>query len=137
MAEFNCRVFGIVVNSEQKTLLIKRSNVLWPESKEFRCWEYCGGGLEHGEDPQTAIIREYLEETGIVIRPVQLFQARTGFRDEKPLLNIGYICRYVSGEVILTAEHEDYRWVSREELKEIDFGPHGNLDVALYLSIAP
>jgi ADP-ribose pyrophosphatase YjhB (NUDIX family) len=30
-------------------------------------WELPGGGLEHGEDPRTALVREIAEETGLTV----------------------------------------------------------------------
>lgn len=137
MAEFNCRVFGIVTDSEARVLLLKRSVDYIPDTPDHCGWELVGGGLEYGEDPKAAIIREYQEEAGIEIAVDHLYQARTGSRDGKPLLNLGYICRYVRGDVTLTPEHTDFMWVDQKQFKEIDFGPYGNVDRDLYLSVIP
>ena len=146
MAEFNCRVFGVVLNDENKILLVKRNPGYMADDPNYHKgytpdnpnythigWELIGGGLEHGEDPKDGVIREHMEEIGIVVEPVKIYQARTGVRNEKPLLNIGYICKYVSGDVTLTTEHTDFMWVTHEELKAVDFGPNKNIDVALFL----
>lgn len=134
MADFNCRIFGVVVREDNRILLLKRSEDYIPGTPEHCGWEMIGGGLEHGEQPQEAVEREYLEEAGITIRAGQLFQVRSGMRNDRPLLNIGYVCRYISGDVRLTSEHIDFRWVTPEELARTDLGPYGNADVALYLS---
>jgi 8-oxo-dGTP diphosphatase len=135
MAYFNCRVFGVIQNSDGKILLIKRRTGEMLENPEYCGWELVGGGLEHGEDPMACVERECLEETGLIIRAERLYQARAGTRNGKPLLSIGFICQYVSGEVRLTDEHSDYKWVTCQELAGIEFGPFAKIDADLYCSI--
>src|SRR5579884_1122197 len=38
-----------------------------------------GGGVELGESPHAALIREFREETGLEVRPVRLLDATEGF----------------------------------------------------------
>ena len=40
-----------------------------------------GGYLNYGEMPQEAIVREYLEETGVLIRPGELIGMRFNTKD--------------------------------------------------------
>ena len=35
-------------------------------------WTLPGGGLDFGEDPADAVVREVLEETGLRVRPVEI-----------------------------------------------------------------
>ncbi len=133
MTLFTCRVFGIVLDCEQRVLLIQRSVDYLPGSNDHIGWEFCGGGLEEGETPEQAIIREYLEEVGIAIETEKLLAVRTGMRNGKPLLNIGYVCRLVSGKVILTSEHRTHEWVTVAELAKRDLGPFGNMDKEKFL----
>jgi len=32
------------------------------------CWTLPGGGLDFGEDPEDAVIREFKEETGLIVK---------------------------------------------------------------------
>ncbi len=131
MPNFNCRVTGVLLNDSDEVLIIKRNkNYLNSDrsDNEFYGWEFCGGGIEHNESPEDAIIREYQEEVGLEISVIDIFNARTGIRSGSPLLNISYICKYISGEVRLTNEHLEYKWVKLADLASYDMGCHVNKD---------
>lgn len=53
-----------------------------------------GGYLNYGEMPQEAIVREYLEETGVLIRPGELIGMRFNTKD----WYAAFRAEYVSGE---------------------------------------
>ena len=57
---FSCRIYGILI--ENKKVLMTRSRFIDREFVNFP-----GGGVEIGEAPQDALIREYQEETGLAI----------------------------------------------------------------------
>ncbi len=58
---FSCRIYGILV--ENKKILLTRSRFIRREFVNFP-----GGGVEIGEAPKDALIREYQEETGLSIK---------------------------------------------------------------------
>ncbi|HVV68116.1 MAG TPA: 8-oxo-dGTP diphosphatase MutT [Gammaproteobacteria bacterium] len=64
---------GIVLNSESKVLVSLR-----PQNKDQGgLWEFPGGKIERGENPEQALKRELLEEVGIVVqraRPLMQFE---------------------------------------------------------------
>ena len=131
MAYFNCRVVGVLINDKMEILILKRNPNYLAQSKddtEFIGWEFCGGGIEHDESPQDAIQREYSEETALEVEVSHIFSARSGERSGEPLINLCYVCKYISGSAELTDEHLDYQWVSLNELHSINMGPHGNID---------
>jgi 8-oxo-dGTP pyrophosphatase MutT (NUDIX family) len=85
---------GVVIEDGQ-VLLIKRPTP--------RVWEFPGGGIEKGEPPADAAVREVWEETGLrveVIREIGLYQ-RPGFR---PHDGIAFLCKRSGGD--LSANHE-------------------------------
>lgn len=68
-------------------------------------WSLPGGALELGESLEAAVCREVLEETGLVVEPVKLFEVfERIIRDasgapEYHYILIDYVCR-VTGEAI-------------------------------------
>ncbi len=78
-------------------------------------WETLSGRIEIGEQPQAAIMREILEESGIEVeieqRPVAAYHA---WRLDRPMIVIQYRARWVSGEVRLSDEHDAWAWLDAQ-----------------------
>lgn len=69
------------------------------------CWTVPGGGVEHGEDPRDAVVREVTEETGLTVRVARLLgldsehlpRSTTGF--DYHALRVIYAVRVVGGSL--------------------------------------
>ncbi|MEK9179466.1 MAG: NUDIX domain-containing protein [Patescibacteria group bacterium] len=90
------------------------------------CWDLCGGNVAWSEIHDTALTREIKEESGLTVSNISPLQIKTTFEAEKQIyyLFIGYIARAVSDTVILSLEHTEYKWVTKEEFlqfKSADF----------------
>ena len=112
---FHITVKGIVVLNNQ-ILLLKR---VQPSSDGLGYWELPGGGLEYGETPNQALVRELKEETGldiIIWKPAYTF---TKIREDYQTVGIGYLCIPKNDHVHLSDEHTDYLFASIEEAKEL------------------
>ena len=61
--------YGLITDSARRLLLCRIS-------KALPCWQgywtLPGGGLDFGEDPKDAVVREVEEETGMLIAPKQI-----------------------------------------------------------------
>jgi 8-oxo-dGTP diphosphatase len=96
---------GLVTNSQGQVLLIK--------SPRYRDWEFPGGQVEEGETITHALEREVFEETGIVVLVKSLVGIYSNTR--KPsIVNMDFICEYVSGEPKTSLESAEVEWVERE-----------------------
>lgn len=112
---FHITVKGIVV-LDNKILLLKRVK---PSTDGLGFWELPGGGLEYGETPNQALIRELKEETGldiVIIKPAYTF---TKIREDYQTVGIGFLCIPKNDHVCLSDEHTDYCFVTIEKAKEL------------------
>ncbi|MFD0618346.1 NUDIX hydrolase [Paenibacillus sp. GCM10027629] len=77
-------------------------------------WEMPGGNVESGEPLDVAVCREYLEETGIVIRPLGI----TGvyYNATKHVLSVVFTAEYVSDEIKIQPEEiQEARYIALNE----------------------
>ena len=66
-------------------------------------WMIPGGGVERGETPEDAVVREVQEETGYIVRPVRQFLTISEFYEEYRYVSHYFLCEVVGeGEISLT-----------------------------------
>lgn len=95
-------------------------------------WEFPGGKIEEGETPEQALVREIREELGTEIKVYDLIDV-IDYDYEKFQLHMNcYWATVVEGELKLL-EHEASKWLSRNELKSVDWLP---ADLALLPKLA-
>lgn len=83
-------------------------------------WETLSGRVDLGEEPFDTVQREILEECGLSVKvepqPFTVYQAK---RNDKPMIVIVYRATYLSGEVQMSDEHDDFAWLSAAEFAEL------------------
>jgi ADP-ribose pyrophosphatase YjhB (NUDIX family) len=85
-------------------------------------WSLPGGALELGESLEAAVCREVLEETGLEVEPVRLFEVfERIIRDaagapEYHYVLIDYICRVTGGKLFPGDDVSAVDWVRRADL---------------------
>jgi len=67
-------------------------------------WSFPGGHLDFGEDPETACIREAMEETGLEISNVQVYQPQPYAHTHFPETRKQYVTLYFTAECSADAE---------------------------------
>lgn len=126
--KFHITVKGIVIYNH-KVLILKR---IKPSSDGLGFWELPGGGLEYGETPHEALIRELKEETNLdikILKPVYTF---TAIRPLYQTVGIGFLTIPTHDQVIISDEHTEYKFVHHNELKEyLDEKIYNDIKLAL------
>jgi len=108
-----------LIFSDGKVLCAKRSEVMILPG----LWEFPGGKIEEGESAEACLIREIKEELAISISLIGSLQANEhSYSGEKMIRLIPFICIWKRGKISLL-EHQEVKWVAKEELKTLEWAP--------------
>ena len=81
-------------------------------------WECVGGQIEFGENLETALLREIHEEVGLSVSIEQLLYATTfQTTPTRQVVIITYLCSSSYQNVVLSNEHSDYIWASKDQAR--------------------
>lgn len=119
-----------IVRRDGKILVLKRSTT---DDHLPDVWETPGGGVDQEENPQEALRREILEETGLAVtigKPFNVFTFRKDTGEFK--VGITFLCEYAGGEVKLSGEHSEYRFIDPKEFAELPSIPSLYEEIARY-----
>ncbi len=109
-------VKALIFNNDRFLVLHKKSNYRMPQF----LWDLPGGTLEFGETPQETVMREIIEETGLKVNHLVLFDTWMHKKDEATqLTGVIYLCRTENSEVVLSKEHDKFLWLTLDD-PEID-----------------
>jgi len=114
------RGINIVIRDDKdRVLVLKRS----PEAKiSPSLWNLPGGSVERREKLNKAVVREAKEETSLEIKP----EGKPFYIYYYPKTAVYAVkARIVKGNVILNKEHTKFKWVSKDDWKNLKYTPSG------------
>jgi len=82
-------------------------------------WEFPGGKVEGSESFKEALVREIFEELNITINIYKKI-TEENFKDDKIDVKIHYYLCSIKKGIIKPAEHEDYLWIEKKNIKQYD-----------------
>jgi 8-oxo-dGTP diphosphatase len=110
---------GAVVIDGTKVLLVRRGQE--PLKGE---WSLPGGALELGETLQQGVVREVLEETGLIVVPGgiveildRIIQDEASGRVRYHYVLIDFVCHVTGGTLCSASDAEEVRWVEHGQLQ--------------------
>ena len=121
-------VVAIITNEKGGVLLAKRNQPDIPS--EHNKWEFVGGGIDFGETPEQALMREVKEEAGVEIEVVRLLpkiftQIWKAQEPERHIIIISYECKIVGGELKpKDSEVSELKFVPVQEIKNYECLPN-------------
>lgn len=112
-----------IIKREKSVLLGLR-----PESGSLAgLWEFPGGKIEAGEQPEQALIRELKEELNIDVEIGPLRFSTTHSYGEVSVLILFYEINYWRGQPA-PVHHTELKWVNADEIKKLSL-PEANRNV--------
>jgi len=79
-------------------------------------WGLPGGGVERGESPDDAVVRELFEETSIEVKVDRVLFVKSMRPDR---VGIYYLCRHVGGEFLPSDEVSEFGYFHLENLPDV------------------
>lgn len=108
-------VKGVII-LDDKILIVKRSD---EDEIGAGTWEFPGGKIEYEEEIEPALIREVKEEVELDVTVENILYATSFFtKTTRKVILLTYLCHTFSNKIILSGEHSDYMWATREELQQ-------------------
>lgn len=109
-------VSKVIMIDKHKVLLLKRASKSVTDRSPW-VWDLPGGHIDEGENPVAAGRREVVEETDLIVGRLNFLGTDS---------NIGkktyfYSTEQWDGNIKLSHEHEDYRWVVAEDVSKYQY----------------
>jgi 8-oxo-dGTP diphosphatase len=112
-------VVAAVIEREDRRLLIgqRRGNDTSPLK-----WEFPGGKVEEGEEPEAALARELREELGVTLeQAVEIGRVNHRYADRPESLEIRFFAAKIRETTLVPEPFEQIIWVLPKELSNYDF----------------
>jgi len=111
-----------VILKDGKVLIIRESSK-YEGGTNHNKYDFPGGKVKIGESIPDAIMRETKEEVGMDVKIGKAFfvdEWRPVIKGEQiQIIGIFFICEPLTPEVILSKDHDDYKWVSLSEYDQL------------------
>ena len=112
-------VVGAIIEDGDRYLVGQRA----ANKSQGGLWEFMGGKIEPGETPEQALARECREELSLEIENEHIIDSVVHEYPEKTIRLTLIECTPKVGSLPRPNEHQDIRWVTREEMEALDFAP--------------
>jgi len=110
-------ITAVVVNGDKVLVMLRGKDEIAHPNK----WGFPGGKVEQGETPLECLKREIMEEVGIEASDFKFIKDFTFMRpDGHNVVGLNFFVKVDTFDVKLNSEFQEYRWVTLEELKQLD-----------------
>jgi len=114
---------AIIINDQNQVLILREAET-YEEGTNYGRYGIPGGRLGKGEPFIEGLKREVLEESGLSVEvgsPVYVGEWFPVIKDVKnQVVAIFFRCKPITNKVSLSIDHDDYKWVGIESLKDYD-----------------
>lgn len=100
---------AVIFDQNQNILLVKVTY------QKIHPWGLPGGGLEYGEHPEEAVVREVREETGLIVDVEKLLLVDSWRPDR---IGLFYLCKITDGTFCPSDEVSEFGYFSVDDLPD-------------------
>lgn len=112
------KVTAAILEKDDRIIIAQRKN----SDHLSGLWEFPGGKIEPGETPEECLTRELKEELGIDVKVSEFLGSNIHHYDYISIELMAYRAFWVGGTITIN-DHNDYRWVTINQLNNFDFAP--------------
>lgn len=134
MSQF--KIYSGKVRIRASAIIVEDSSILLINqdvpTKEFPVWLPPGGGVQLGESTEEALVREVMEETGLLVKPVTLRYIHEFIQNPFHAIEFYYLCEVDSGTLKTGSDPEHNsesqiihhaKWIPLTEIDDIELFP--------------
>jgi 8-oxo-dGTP diphosphatase len=114
---------ALVFNDNGECLIVREGSK-YDEGTNLGRYDVVGGRIEPEETLMSGLAREVKEETGLTVLVRELIAASENFPiikgEEVHIIRLYYYCETESQKVILSEDHDEYRWIPPHTHEEFD-----------------
>ena len=120
MEKYKILVKGIVQYND-KYLIVKR----WYDDRieDPYQWEFLDGQVIFGESPDKAVVRTVADQTGIDAYISKIMFTWSFMMGEVCSIGLSYLMETAHEEVVLSEDLIEYKWVTKDEIKQYITNP--------------
>jgi 8-oxo-dGTP diphosphatase len=112
------KVTAAILLKDNKIIIAKRG----PNDRLANKWEFPGGKVETNETPEQCLKREMKEEFDIDVSVGEYLGSSIYNYSHMSIELMAYRAYWENGEIDLK-DHDDFKWISIEQLADFDFAP--------------
>ena len=112
------KVTATILVKDNKIIIAKKG----PDDRLADKWEFPGGKVEINETPEQCLKREMKEEFDIDVSVGEYLGSSIYHYDHISIELMAYRTYWEDGEIDLK-DHDEFKWISLEQLAEFDFAP--------------
>ena len=118
--DFAFTVKAIIIKGD-RFLVLKRSKKEMEKRviNRLGVWDLPGGSVKFNETAEHGLFREIREETGIKVSLEWILNVYDSIHFNLHMVIITYVCVYKEGQVCLSDEHDEFYWLTIEEMQEM------------------
>jgi ADP-ribose pyrophosphatase YjhB (NUDIX family) len=103
--------------------LFRDDKVLLVRERSDGKWALPGGWIDVNDSPQEGVIKEFVQETGLTVRPVRLCWIsdgrKHGYASAHHVYTFVFLCEYISGDMTTSYETSEVRYFPIDNLPEL------------------